>query len=306
MDRLVREGRRAGRVFFPLATTALFSGSYVAGEYTTRDLDPLIATFLRYLVALLFLLVLLPGSRLGTLKLSFRDALSMLALGLTGIVGYHFLFFLSLRYTAVANTAIINALSPVLTAAAASVLLGERLSRRNYLGIALALVAVALLVTEGDLAGIAARGFNRGDVAMLLAVLCFVAYSLLTKRLLARHSSLVLTFYATLSGVAILLFVVPLADLTAQMEGMSAASLYAVVYMGVFASGLGYLTYAFSIKTIGPTRTAAFVYSLLPVLVAALAFTFFGERPGAMVLLSAVVILIALHEVLTADSSTKG
>jgi hypothetical protein len=62
---------RAGRVFFPLATTALFSGSYVAGEYTTRDLDPLIATFLRYLVALLFLLVLLPGNRPGTLKLSF-------------------------------------------------------------------------------------------------------------------------------------------------------------------------------------------------------------------------------------------
>jgi drug/metabolite transporter (DMT)-like permease len=186
------------------------------------------------------------------------------------------------------------------------VLLGERLSRRNYLGIALALVAVALLVTEGDLAGVAARGFNRGDVAMLLAVLCFVAYSLLTKRLLTRHSSLVLTFYATLSGVAILLFVVPLADVAAQMEGMSAASLYAVLYMGVFASGLGYLTYAFSIEAIGPTRAAAFVYSLLPVLVAALAFAFFGERPGAMALLSAVAILIALHEVLTADSRTKG
>ncbi|NIM28947.1 MAG: EamA/RhaT family transporter, partial [Gammaproteobacteria bacterium] len=47
------------RILFPLTTSVLFSGSYIAGKYTTVDLDPLTATLLRYFVALLFLTLLL-------------------------------------------------------------------------------------------------------------------------------------------------------------------------------------------------------------------------------------------------------
>ena len=40
-------------------TSVLFSGSYIAGKYTTLDLGPLTTTLLRYLIALGFLSVLL-------------------------------------------------------------------------------------------------------------------------------------------------------------------------------------------------------------------------------------------------------
>ena len=40
------------RVLLPLMTSVLFSGSYIAGKYTTLDLGPLTTTALRYLVAL--------------------------------------------------------------------------------------------------------------------------------------------------------------------------------------------------------------------------------------------------------------
>ena len=91
------------RVLLPLATSVLFSGSYVGGKYTTLDLGPLTTTALRYSIALAFLASLLVHYRTHHLRVAFRDVPALVGLGLTGIVGYHYFFFASLRYTQVAK-----------------------------------------------------------------------------------------------------------------------------------------------------------------------------------------------------------
>lgn len=78
------------RVLLPLMTSVLFSGSYIAGKYTTLDLGPLTTTLLRYVVALLFLSSLLLHYRRSALDLRRRDIVPALLLGLFGISGYHF------------------------------------------------------------------------------------------------------------------------------------------------------------------------------------------------------------------------
>ena len=83
------------------------------------------------------------------------------------------------------------------------------------------------------------------------------------------------------------------------MRGMSRQSLLSVLYMGVFASGLGYYTYNLSIDVIGATRTAGVVYSLVPVLVALLAVAFFGEAITPVMLGSAVLVLLGLRLMLS-------
>ncbi|NIM28946.1 MAG: EamA family transporter, partial [Gammaproteobacteria bacterium] len=79
----------------------------------------------------------------------------------------------------VANTAIINALSPVVTSVAAAVFIKERLTLWNYAGVVLALLGVLVLISRGDLAVILAVRFNKGDVLMLLSVASWVIYALL-------------------------------------------------------------------------------------------------------------------------------
>ncbi len=295
-----RESRRA--VLYPAITSLLFSGSYVAGKYTTLDLDPLTATLARYAVALVFLACLAPRMGATRLRLSRRDIPAVALLGLFGIVGYHYFFFLSLRYTAVANTAIINALSPVCTGVAAALLIKERLSPRNYAGALVALAGVLTLLTRGDLTMLTRMDFNRGDLYMLLAVACWVVYALLVKVLVARYSSYTLTLYATALGVAWLLALAPTGETIAQLRAMSSASAWAIAYMGVLGSGLGYLTYNLSIEAVGATRTSSFVYSVLPVLVAVLAFTFFDEPITSVMLLSAGLILFGLHQMLSQET----
>ena len=63
--------------------------------------------------------------------------------------GLSFLFsFFSLRYTAVANSAIINAFNPVVTGLLAALILKEKLALRNYLGGVIALLGVFGIVDQ--------------------------------------------------------------------------------------------------------------------------------------------------------------
>ena len=286
------------RVLLPLMTSALFSGSYIAGKYTTLDLGPLTTTLLRYFIALLFLSSLLLHYKGSALNLRKRDIVPALLLGLFGIVGYHYFFFLSLRYTEVANTAIINALSPVLTSVAAAIVIKERLSRGNYAGVLVAFLGVLILLSRGDIDTILAFRFNKGDLLMLLSVGCWVVYALLIRTMLDRYSGFTLTFYATLFGVLMLLFLAPQEAPLGEIQKISRASLLSVIYMGICGSGLGYLLYNLSIREIGPTRTSSFVYSVIPLIVAVLALLFFQQPITLIMIASMVLILVGLQMML--------
>lgn len=283
------------RVLLPLMTSVLFSGSYIAGKYTTLDLGPLTTTLLRYLVALTFLSSLLVHYKLRALVLRRRDIAPALLLGLFGIVGYHYFFFLSLRYTEVANTAIINAMSPIVTSVAAAFLIKERLSRRNYAGLVVAFIGVLILLCDGNLDVILAVRFNKGDLLMLLSVVSWVVYALLIRSMLDRYSGFTLTFYATLFGVLMLLFLAPQEAPLGDIQTISRESLLSILYMGIFASGLGYLLYNLSIREIGATRTSSFVYSVIPLVVAVLAWLFFQQSITPAMVVSMALILIGLH-----------
>jgi drug/metabolite transporter (DMT)-like permease len=276
-------------------TSVLFSGSYIAGKYTTLDLGPLTTTLLRYLVALTFLSSLLVHYKLRALVLRRRDIAPALLLGLFGIVGYHYFFFLSLRYTEVANTAIINAMSPIVTSVAAAFLIKERLSRRNYAGLVVAFIGVLILLCDGNLDVILAVRFNKGDLLMLLSVVSWVVYALLIRSMLDRYSGFTLTFYATLFGVLMLLFLAPQEAPLGDIQTISRESLLSILYMGIFASGLGYLLYNLSIREIGATRTSSFVYSVIPLVVAVLAWLFFQQSITPAMVVSMALILIGLH-----------
>ncbi|MBS36986.1 MAG: EamA family transporter [Thiotrichales bacterium] len=281
-------------VGYALVTGLLFSGSYVAGKYTTLDLHPLNATLFRYVIATAVLLILLVRYRGQSLRIERRHWLAVGFLALSGIVGYHYFFFASLRHTAVTNTAIINAFCPVLTALLASVFIKERLRPKNYLGVVLAVFGVVVLLSGARLNRLLSLSFNQGDLFMVAAVVCFSAYAVGTRVLIRHYDGYVLTLYAATVGVLWLLIVTPFDTVESEFRAMSVSSIYAVVYMGAAASGLGYLTFNLSINALGVTRTTASVYGTVPIFVAVLAMSFFGEMISAGMAASMVLILAGL------------
>ncbi|MGF1493587.1 MAG: DMT family transporter [Microcoleaceae cyanobacterium] len=287
------------KLLLPLGTSLLFAGSFIAGKFTTTDLSPLVTTWLRYLITLIFLHGLLTIRRRNEFRIDRLDGLRLTSLGVFGVIGYHYFFFLSLRHTIVTNSAIINATNPILTALAAAVFLGEILSVKNYLGGVLAFCGVILLLTKGDIQNLLTLRLNLGDGFMLLAVLSWVVYALFLKKLALRYSGFTLSYYAALSGVVLLSGLIFTENWWEQLQAVSHSSLLATLYMGVGASGIGYLQYALSVAKIGPTRTASFVYSFVPKFVALLAGLFFKQAFTLAMGLSMGLIILGVNLMLS-------
>lgn len=284
-----------------ILTSLLFAGSFVAGKYTTDDMGPLLITLLRYAIASIFLQLLVwqqgdIGQRIA--DASTADKGGLFLLGTFGVVGYHFFFFSSLRHTAVANSAIINAFNPVVTGFLAAVVLKEKLAVRNYLGGAIAILGVLVLLTNGNLLSLSQLQFNRGDILMLYAVLCWACYSILLRNLGQRFSGLAMSYYGALFGVAQLSLLVWSELLESGWPSLSWPSILGVFYMGVGASGIGYLLFTLSIQRIGPTKSTSIVYSGVPLWVALLAWLFFSEAVTYWMVVSMGLILIGLRTVL--------
>ena len=299
-------------------TSLLFAGSFVAGRYTTKELSPLLITFLRYLVALAFLQLMVwyqarqhrtvryeqaPQLTVSRLSAQFsaacrRDQIYLVLLGTTGVIGYHVFFFASLRYTVLANSAIINAFNPVVTGFLAAVTLKERLAWQNYVGGAIAILSILILLTSGNLAALLQLQFNAGDLLMLCAVVCWACYSILLRHLGERFSGLAMSYYAALFGVVQLIALVLPALLKTGLPSLSLATILGILYMGIGASGIGYLLFTLSTQRIGPTKSISIVSSGVPVWVALLAWLFFKEPVTPWMLLSMAFILFGLRTVL--------
>lgn len=287
------------KLFYPAITSILFAGSFVAAKYSTLDLGPLTTSLLRYLIALLFLTILAFHRSWKSIRIEKKDIPSHVMLGLTGIVGYHYFFFTALRYTAVANTAIINAFSPMVTGLMAAIFIKERLQFKNYIGIVVAAFGVLVIITKGEVANLLALKFNLGDMLMLCSVVSWVIYSLITKKLLHKYDGFTVTYFATCFGVLLLMPLAATENFSTQINSISITSIWSVIYMGIAASGIGYLLYNYSINEIGPTRTSSVVYSLVPIFVAVLAFIFFEENITLIMIGSIGLVLAGLRLMMT-------
>ncbi len=282
----------------PILVAFFFASSYIAGKYTTYDAGALFTTFLRTMFALLFLSLLIFKTGKASLKIEKKDFVKFILLGSFGPVGFYYFFFTSLKYALVVNSGIINTLNPVLVAVLAAIFLRERLGPRSYTGVILAFIGVLFLMLDGKPANLLSLNFNTGDLIMLLAVLCRVIYTLLIKNLSARYRSFTLTFYATLTGAVILCALSIIEGNLSTFSNISTRSFVSIAYMGIFVSGIGYLCYNSSVKTIGPTKTSCMVQSLVPVFTAAMAYLFFEEQINSVFLISLVFILTGINLVM--------
>src|SRR5207237_10181845 len=77
--------------------------------------------------------------------------------------------------TTAANAAILQAASPIMIALGARLYLGERLRRIQQAGVALSMLGVLIVVTEGNLAELAPSEWRLGDFLTLLGLVALTA-----------------------------------------------------------------------------------------------------------------------------------
>lgn len=271
-----------------LAVVLFWAGNFPLGKLALEELGPLTLTAGRAVIAAPVLVLVARLTAPLAQPLVRRDYLAFLVLGLTGLVGNTTLWFWGLKHTTALNAGIIGASSPLFVAVPAAVLLGDRLSARNWLGIGLTVAAVLVTIAKGSLDVLLTFSVNRGDLIILASQLFWVTYSLYSR---AAASALPPVWMMAGAHVVSAIVLIPLASAVEPWRAPQAAPLgWAVVLYGAVLVTLAHIWYYAVVRAIGPGRATGFL-NLMPFVVIGLAWLIVGEAVHAYHLIGAAMVI---------------
>jgi len=251
-------------------------------------MTPLVIGVVRLAVAAVVLALL---ARLrGPLSVARADVGPCIAMGACMAV-FQAGYFTAVVLVGVALAALIAICSAPLTIAVlARVALGERLSPRGIIALAVGVIGTALLIVGPR--GVAEVGprFAVGVALALTAGVAYAVYVVIAKASLARTRPLPLAAATFLAGAVWLAPVLLWADVPARQLVVGWPLL---LYLGVVATGLAYAAYTTGLTSV--SAAAAGLVSLLePLTATVLGVVIFHERLGGLGILGAVLLGSAL------------
>ena len=242
-----------------LTLAALFwAGNYAVGRLVAGDIAPATLNLLRWSTALLFLLPF-AARRLPAAWLLVRRHFGwFLGLALAAVVVHPTVVYAGLNYTTATNMALIIAATPAMVLLLSSVLHGERHRAGLIAAVALSFAGIVLLVWKRTAMP------NQGDLLGCAGMLCWAWYNVALRDAPAEVDGIMLTTVISALGVLLL---VPLAAAEFAVRGgitFDAELLLAVLYVGLFASGISYLLWNSGVAALGASHAAQFM-NLVPV-----------------------------------------
>ena len=204
-----------------LITTLLFSSMEVALKCIAGQLNPIQLNFSRFLVGGLVLVPLavrelkkrrlsLDGRALGTFAL----------LGLMGIAVSMSLYQLAVARVQASVVGVLFSSNPVFVTLFAFLLLREKISKNQILGLALDVIGIVLIIQPWHL-----KLDALGVTYILLGTLLFALYGVCGKRQCARFGGLVVSCFSFLLGAAEMMALAALTHIPSVSAALTAAGL---------------------------------------------------------------------------------
>ena len=278
-----------------------WAGAGIAVKEALVVFSPLTLIVLRFTIAIVLMLLvglLFRGHEvLGLQRVEKRD----IPLFVLGGLFQPFLYFIFETYTyqSFASPTIAEAMlstQPIMAPILAFIILREKVTRNNVVGILISTMGMLLLLLVG--ANNFALGNPWGVLLAIVTVSMSVGYTIILRRIPTRYSSLSIVFYVQL--VALVLFYVvwgvfdrqSLQDTIAPLSA-DLSPVIAVGYLAVFASVTAFILFCYTVRQIGVTRANVF-NNVRPVFTALLMWVIFDEQLPIWKWVGIIVIVIGL------------
>jgi drug/metabolite transporter (DMT)-like permease len=286
----------AWRVRLALAVTVLmWSAAFVAIRVGAKEYDAGPFLLLRFLIPALLLGVLAARSR--SLAPPARDRRRVIVLGLL-FLSYIGLLVVGETTVDAGTASMLAETSPLLTAALAVVVLGERVGPWLAAGLVTGFAGAALIAV-GESGGFHLRA---GAIAILAAALAQALLIVVQRPLLGRQSATAVVAQASIVGAVVMLpFTGRLIDSLGR-EPVSAT--LAIVFVAVTTGAVSYVTLAYALARSTSTSQVSAVLYLVPPLAVLLSAVLLGEPPTALAIAGGALALggVALSQRQSADA----
>lgn len=248
---------------------------------------PLTLALLRFVTASLALL-LQERLRPARSAIARRDWPMIVLLGFLVIPVNQGCFLFGLARSTPSHAALLYALTPLVVLLFARRLFHEANLAAKLSGMLVAFAGVAVILLERGL--LHETKVLAGDLLILVAVVAWALYTVLSKRLLVRYDPMTVTTWAIVSGTAIFLPAFAIPGAVPPLPTIPAPVWGAVAYLAIGTSMIGYPLWLYALRHMDASKVAI-TSNTQPILTAALSWLLFRERftPGFVV--GAVLIL---------------
>jgi drug/metabolite transporter (DMT)-like permease len=269
------------RAYVALLLIASLWGTFPAtSKLALADIPPTLLTAVRCAVAAAFMSVLVLRAGFDAARALTADSVkAFFVLGTAGFVVSTHISYWGIYTTSAANAAILQATAPVMVALGARAYLGEQLGGTQRVGVAVSMLGVLLVVTQGRLAELAPSELRLGDFLTLLSLGGWTVATVYGKRVLSAHSPALTTTAAYVCGTMVL---IPLAIVTAPFmprPRLASPVAWAVLLYHAIPGAVAHLWWYAAVERVGPSRAAIFM-NVTPVVGIGMAALLVGEEIG--------------------------
>ncbi len=276
-----------------LVVVGLWASTFIISKAAFDEVSPLAFTFARFglMTALAFAVLAVRGrgaARGRSWAIRRADLPRFALAGVSGYTLYQLGFVLGLDRTSPFSSSLLIAMVPLFTVVILA-LLGEPTSVRGWVGIAVAVVGVAIFLADKR----GAAGTLLGDALSLGAGLTFALYGVVNRPLVRAYPPETYTAYTVLAGSIPLLAIAAPAARAQDWGAVSAGGWLAIGYMVVLPVYVAYMLWNWAIARRGAVAATGFSL-LVPVVSGALSALVFAEGFGPAKLLGAALVLAGL------------
>lgn len=272
-----------------------WAGNAVVARMIVGEVPPVALSLARWVIALALLLPFAWRAALRHRAILARHWRILLAIGPLGVGAYNTLQYIALQTSTPLATSLIASSSPVFILALGALVFGERTRSAQWLGAALSVGGVLLVMARGDPANLAQLAFVPGDLIMLVANLTWTLYTWL----LRRHRpdlpfAPLLLVQVAIGVVAIAPFAALEASLSPARIQWSGGAAAAMLYMAVFPSLAAYWCWDLGIRRVGAVIPVYFA-NLTPVFAAVLSMWLLDDAPRIYHVAALALIIGGIH-----------
>jgi len=270
------------------AASSLWGCGFFFGKIALAEMNVGAMVFYRFAFALLVLLPLLATHKPG---LNRREWGVLLMASFLGVPLQFLIQFYGLSLTTVSHASLMVGTLPVILAVGASVFMRERMDGIGWVALACSTVGAAMIALGGHGGG-KGEATLKGDLLVVFSLLISLAWILLNKQLVERHSPVVVTAYGLAIGWLMLCVAVPVLFGLPPVSGVSAKAWWALAGSGVLCTATTTLLWNWGMTQV-PASQAGILLNMEPLIGSLLGVVVLRETLGPSAWTGGGLILVA-------------
>lgn len=277
-------------IFALLVVSALWGSHPIVGKVVESQMSPLALTVCRFSVAALCYLPWLPRAR-AILRRPPSVLWRLAATAVFWCILYPLFYYQSLRSLPPLDSLLIVNSAPLIAALLAWLFLRERLRRREWFGIVVALGGVVVL-TGRQLSMSASWS---GITLALLAAISFAAYTVLSRKLFQELALFdVLLATSVVGAVGLWLYTLAtgqIGEVSREISSLDASGWWQFLYIAIAVSTVAYILYGYGLARLPAAPSSAITFYPQVVFAGLVQWVWLKQTPTGWTWLAAAFIL---------------